>query len=221
MHKAMKKVNRGTIMLVAGALVLGGALAGLVQAASSIYSFTARGTITSVDESNKTIKVSVEKAEGKGKEDLEGSSRELKVGTAKVFKSVNGKDKRGTYHNLAIGQEIGFKGVANTDDTFTLSFIRIHERAFSVIGLLQEHDQSAKTLKISVISSTYKPATYKKGTEITMSYTDDSTFKAYKAGEISFGDVNADAQRVKVTGTINNSSDWKVTNLWNNYKATK
>lgn len=217
----MKKILMAS--LVAAVVLAAGLLWFKAQAASIKYSFIARGVITDVDEGSKTIKVDVTKAEGRGKDDMEGENIEMITNKAKVYKVVNAKDKRVTYHTLAMGQEIGIKGVANSDDTFTLSFIRINERKFSVVGLLQEHTKGTKTFKISVISSTFKPATYKKGTEVTMTYTDNATFyaKPNSKEELAPNDLSADAQRVKLTGTIENSNDWKVTSLWNNYKASK
>lgn len=211
---------RSGLVVAVVALVAGVALHQNAQAASNVYSFVARGIITDFDEGGKTIKVDVTKVDGKGKSDLEGNNTEFVIGSAKVFKVASGKDTRATYHKLAIGQEIGFKGVKKNDDTYNLSFIRIHQRSFAVIGLLESHDASAKTLKILVTSSTYKPGTYKKGTEITMSYKDDSTFyEKTTANPVAFSEVNADAQRVKVTGSITSASTWEVAKLWDHYKG--
>lgn len=190
------------------------------QAAGDKYKFTARAIITSVDEANKSFKADVSKATGdKAHDNMEGSNIEFKTGTAKVFKSIGGKDKRGTYHNFAVGQEVGLKGVAKADDTFVLDFARIHERSFSVVGLLKNHDTSAKTLKISVITSSYKVSTYTKGTEITMSYRDqDTTFysKTTKT-PVVFTDVKANDQKVKVSGYLEKASTWQVTELIDGY----
>lgn len=190
------------------------------QAAGDKYTFTARAIITSVDEANKSFKADVTKATGdKARDNMEGSNIEFKTGTAKVYKSIGGKDKRGTYHNFAIGQEVGLKGAAKADDTFELTFARIHQRSFNVIGLLQNHNETAKTLKISVITSNYKPGTYVKGTEITMNYKDvDTTFysKSTKL-PVSFDQVDANSQKVKVSGYIENASTWQVTQLIDGY----
>lgn len=188
------------------------------RAGGTKYIFTARGVITQFDEANKTIKVDITKAEGKNKSDLEGTNREFIVKNAKVVKQVNGKDVRVTYHNFVIGQEVGVKGAAKDDDTFDISFARIHDRAFTVVGLLEAHNKTTKTLKILVTTSTYKPSTYKKGTEITMSYTDDSKFKNTNGtSEVSFSDLNTNDQKVKLTGTIENSGTWKVKTLIDGY----
>lgn len=202
-------------LLAAGLLVVPSA-----QAAGIKYSFVARGTITDVDEAAKTIKVDVEKVDGRGKGDMEGENIEFQVGAAKVVKVASGKDKPVTYHNLAIGQQVGMKGIAkdDSDDTFVTSFVRIQNRDFTVIGLMESLDKSAKTTKISVITSTYKPTVYKKGTNITMTYTNDTTFYENNA-ERDIADINADAQRVKITGTIKNTNTWQISKLWNKHKG--
>ncbi len=210
----------GVMLVALGALVVGALHVASAHAANSVYSFVARGIITDVDQANKTIKVDVTKVDGKGKADLEGNNTEFVLtSTTKVLRVMNGRDKGVTYKNLAIGQEVGFKGVKKDDDTYVLSFVRIHERLFQVLGLLEEMDTAAKTVKISVISSTYKPKTYPKGTEITMSYNDDTKFRNASTA-ISIGDVNADAQKVKVWGYIENSNTWKVITLWDKYKGS-
>lgn len=192
------------------------------QAAGDKYMFTARAIITSVDEANKSFKADVTKATGdKARDNMEGSNIEFKIGTAKVYKSIGGKDKRGTYHNLAIGQEVGLKGAAKDNDTFEVTFARIHQRSFNVTGLLKNHNETAKTLKISVITSSYKPATYTKGTEITMNYKDvDTTFysKSTKL-PVSFDQVDANNQKIKVSGYIENASTWQVTQLIDGYNG--
>lgn len=202
------------IALVAGALYMTRATA------SSVYNFTARGVVTAFDNAGKTVKVDVTKVDGKGKEDLEGNTTEFTVGSAKTMKMVNGKDKRVTYHNLEIGQEIAFKGTKNDDDTYSLTFIRINDRSFSMVGLLEGFSTSAKTIKISIISSTYKPAQYHKGIEVNMVYNDDTKFKSGSTYIVA-SDVNADAQKVKVTGVLKDSATWRVNLLQDKYKANK
>lgn len=198
------------------ALLVGGLYVYSTQAASAVYSFVARGTISQFDETNKTIKVAVTKVDGKGKDDLEGNTTEFIIdSTAKVLKVASGKDARVTYHNLALGQEVAFKGVKKDNDTYVLSFIRINDRSFQIIGTLESLTKGTKTMKITVTSSTYKPTTYPKGSNITMTYTDDTVFRK-DSTNISTVDLNADAQKVKVWGYIDGST-WKVTQLWNNY----
>ena len=209
----------GTALAVAAILFL----ASSANAANSVYSFTARGTISDDNEPDKTIKVDITKVVGKeqAKTDLDGENKEFKVGTAKVLRVVQGKDKSATYKTLAIGQEIGFKGVKKDDDTFVLTFIRIHDRNFTVIGTLDALDKSANTLTVLATNSTYKPATYKNGAKINMSYTDDITF--YEKGNIerAESDISMDNQKVKLVGVIKNSSTWEVLKFYNKHKGNK
>ncbi|MBI3256123.1 MAG: hypothetical protein HYZ63_04085 [Candidatus Andersenbacteria bacterium] len=218
----MKKMFFGAATF-AFAMVAALALTNTADAANTAYSFIARGTITDDNETDKTIKVDITKVDGKAqaKTDLEGENKELKVGTAKVLRVVQGKDKSATYKTLAIGQEIGFKGVKKDDDTFVLSFIRIHERNFTVIGTLDALDKSANTLTVKAINSTYKPTIYKNGAKINMTYTDDIIF--YEKGNIerAESDINMDNQRVKLVGVIKNSSTWEVLKFYNKHKGNK
>ena len=208
---------------VAFAMVATLALTNTADAANTVYAFTARGTISDDNETDKTIKVDITKVVGKeqAKTDLDGENKEFKVGTAKVLRVVQGKDKSATYKTLAIGQEIGFKGVKKDDDTFVLTFIRIHERNFTVIGTLDALDKSANTLTVLATNSTYKPATYKNGAKINMSYTDDITF--YEKGNIerAESDISMDNQKVKLVGVIKNSSTWEVLKFYNKHKGNK
>jgi hypothetical protein len=105
-----------------------------------------------------------------------------------------------------------------------VNFIRISDRSFTVVGNLEAWDTNANTLTILVISSTYQPAKYKnKSVKVDMVYGDDYTtlykMDGKKAVAVSEGDINADAQKVKVTGTITGTNTWKVTKLWDNYKG--
>ncbi len=210
------------LVLLLGLLAVG------TNAASVRYKFTARGTVTHVDLVNDSFKIDVSKATSTSKsanekafDDLEGKNKEFKIGSgAKFYKVVNGKDKRVTEANLAVGQEVGLKGEALDNDTYEITFGRIHDRAFTVVGLIKEHNKTARTIKVLFTTSTYKPATYKKGTEITMDYPEDATFYAKTtATPVVFSDVDADDQKIKVTGTIENSSTWKIKTLINNYKG--
>lgn len=204
----------GLLALFAGILFI---YSPSTQAANNRYTFTARGIVTHVDAVNKTIKLDVTKAPGKALDDLEGKNKEFKVSDAIFYKRVGDKDQRVTMSHVKVGQEVGIKGAAKDDDTYVLTFVRVHDRSFSVVGLLQHHDKANKTLKISVISSTYKPSTYTKGTVITMDYTNDAVFRI-STTEMSFNDIDANDQKTKVTGTITNSSTWDVKTLFSGYK---
>ncbi|MEK7556970.1 MAG: hypothetical protein AAB538_03260 [Patescibacteria group bacterium] len=190
------------------------------RAAGAKYTFTARVIVTGVDQANKSFKADVTKAvPTKAKDDIEGRNVEFKAGTAKVVKVFNGLDKAATYKNIQIGQELGIKGTAKDNDTYELSFVRIHDRGFKVVGLLQKHDETNRELTILVTSSTYKPTTYKKGTLIVMKYFEsNSTFysKSTKT-PVSFSVVKANNQKVQVTGTFTSSNTWEVASLIDGY----
>lgn len=217
----MKKALFGSGIALA-ALVLAAGVVPTAQAASVKYNFTAKAIVTDVDLGEKTIKADVKKVVGKGQE-MQDNNIEFEIDKAKVYKIVKGKDVRVTYKNFAIGQEIGIKGTAYADDedTYTLSFARIHDTSFTMIGLLQEFDKDAKTLRLQIVSSEYRPNNYKKGQNVNMVFTDDTKFKVKNTIDITPSDVNADAQRVKVSGTIESGNTWKVKSFWDKYKGSK
>lgn len=207
------------VIVVAGVAVWGPGS----RAAGAKYTFTARVIVTSVDQATKSFKADVTKAvPTKAKDDIEGRNVEFKAGTARVVKVFNGLDKAVTYKNIQIGQELGIKGTAKDDDTYELSFARIHDRGFMVVGLLQKHDKTNRELTILVTTSTYKPATYKKGTLIVMKYFEsNSTFysKSTKT-PVNFSAVDANNQKVKVTGTFTSSNTWEVSSLIDGYSGS-
>lgn len=217
----MKKlyIASGIAAVVVGALVVTSLT---TSAATDRYSFTARGIITAVDKNAKTIKVDVTKAiGGKSIDDLEGKNKEFKLDDAKFYQYSNTtkKDTRVTIGALKIGQEIGFKGTAKTDDTYHLSFVRIHDRSFTVVGLIKEHNETARTVKILFNSSTYKPTTYKAGTQVSMSYPENATFyEKNTKTPVSFNFVDPNDQKVQVNGTIENASTWKIKTLIDHFK---
>lgn len=218
----MKKVFLLAVIAAISVAVVVGALK--TQAASDRYKFTARGIITTVDKNKETIKVDVNKATGgKSVDDLEGKTKEFKLDDAKFYQynATTKKDKRVTIGALVIGQEIGFKGTARTDDTYPLTFVRIHDRSFTVVGLIKGHTEGTRIIKILFNSSTYKPSVYKQGTEISMEYPEDATFyeKTTKT-PITFGTVKANDQKVKVTGTIEGANTWKIKTLIDHYKGS-
>ena len=215
-------------LLVAAVALLGavGFSAQSAHAATKVYPIVVRGIVTDFDEGGKTFKLDVTKAEPKRAEaDLDSGNVEFTLNSnVKVVKNANGKDKPVTYHNLAIGQEIAFKGFKMDDDTYLVNFIRISDRSFTMVGNLEAWNTTANTLKLLVIRSTYQPAKYvKKNVEVNMVYGDDYTTLYTMSGNtavpVSEGDINADAQKVKVTGYITGTNTWKVTKLWNNYKG--
>lgn len=200
----------GVIVIAAVALY-----AGFSSAAGDRYSFTARGVITFINDDN-SIDVSVTHVSGKGEDDLKGAKRAFKtVSTTKYYKVVSGKDKRVTRSNLAVGQEIGFKGIAKDDGSYVITWLRVHDRTFTVIGKLKDVDRGLKEYKVSVTTSTYRPGTYN-GKDVIMNYGGNTKFTSggveRNADEVKVGD-----QKVKITGTVTDHGKWEITTLIDNY----
>jgi FlaG/FlaF family flagellin (archaellin) len=209
-------VGVGSLAII-GVLVLGAAQ---VSAATDRYNFIIRGIITEIDTESKTITVDVTAAPGKAFDDLSSKSQVFQVKDTKFFKREGTKDKRVTLSRLAVGQELGIKGVAKNDDKYYITWLRIHDRTFSVVGELNEHLTDTKTLKIYITHSSYKPGKFQKS-EVTMTYDDNSKFKNNSGGEVVFDDVDANNQRVKVTGTVTGTNTWEVSTLSDGYTKTK
>lgn len=217
-------ISRTGMLAAAFALIFSAGATSSVHASTVVYSFVARGIVTDFDNSAGTAKIDITKVQNKGKQDLLDNNTEFIVKNAKtVYKVVNGKDKRVTYHNLAIGQEVGIKGVKMNDDTYVVSFIRIEDRTFTAVGNLEEYNDDNHTMTLLMVRSTYKPQAYNKSRNVRVDMVFGDDYSTFYTGNgktaISFDDVKADAQKVKVMGYITDKNTWKVTKLWNEYKG--
>lgn len=195
-------------------VVLAAWYAAFGYAAGDRYSFVARGVITFINDDN-SLDVSVTHVTGKGEDDLKGVKKTFKtVSTTKYYKIVSGKDKRITRKNLAAGQEIGFKGVAKDDDSYVITWLRVHDRTFTVVGKLKDVDRGLKEYKVAVTTSTYRPDTYN-GKDVVMAYGGNTKFTSggveRNADEVKVGD-----QKVRITGKID-SNRWEIETLADNY----
>ena len=199
-------------VIIIAAVVL---YAGFSRAAGDRYKFVARGVITFINDDN-SLDVSVTHVTGKGEDDLKGAKRTFKtVSTTKYYKVASGKDKRITRRNLAVGQEIGFKGVAKDDGSYVITWLRVHDRSFTVIGKLKDVDRGLKEYKVAVTTSTYRPGTYN-GKDVIMNYGGNTKFTSggveRNADEVKVGD-----QKVRITGTVTDHGKWEISTLQDNY----
>lgn len=200
-----------------GALVIAGVslYAGFTSAAGDRYNFVARGIISKIEDDG-ALHVSVTHVTGKGEDDLKGVNRLFKtVTTTKYYKNTGGKDKRVTKRNLVVGQEVGFKGVAKEEDSYVITWLRIHDRAFTVVGKLKDVDRGLKEYKVSVTTSTYRPGTYN-GKDVIMNYGGNTKFTSggveRNADEVKVGD-----QKVRITGTVSDHGKWEISTLQDSY----
>ncbi|MDA1169146.1 MAG: hypothetical protein O3A36_02300 [bacterium] len=217
-------ISLSSMAVAVFALVASAALPSSAHAATNVYSFIARGIVTDFDVNAGTAKIDITKVAGKGKLDLVGNNTEFIVKNAStVYKRVAGKDKRVTYRNLAIGQEVGIKGVKKDNDTYVVSFIRIEDRSFVAVGNLEAFNKNAHTMTVLMVSSTYKPTLYNKSknVKVNMVFGDDYTTFYNHNGKvaISADAINADAQKVRLIGYVTDKNVWKVTKMWNLYKG--
>lgn len=201
----------GGAFLLAGLLFVG---AVTIDAATDRYKFVARGTVTAVDGTLKTVTVSVTHITGKGESDLKGKTIVFKGASAKIYKTADGKEKRIKLTNIAVGDELTMKGVAKSDDTYVLTWVRVNARSFELIGTLKSHDTALKRLTIAAKTSSYKPTTYK-GKDVVVKYSDSTKFiangKEVNADEIAKGD-----HKVKVSGKIV-GNEWEADRFIDNF----
>lgn len=200
----------GVIIIAAVALY-----AGFSHASGDRYSFTARGVITQVND-DKSLDITVSEVSAKGVDDLKGVNQTFRtVTSSKYYKVVSGKDKRVTVNSLTAGQEVSFKGVAKDDDAYIVTWLRINDRSFSVIGTLKDVNRTNKTYTVAVKTSTYKPSTYN-NKDVVMNYGGNTVFTS-QGSPREADDVTSGEQRVKVTGKITDFGKWEIERLYDNY----
>lgn len=214
-----------SLFSIAAVIALAGsALPSSAHAASNVYSFIARGIVTDFDVNAGTAKIDITKVADKGRLDLVDNNTEFIVKNAStVYKRVANKDVRVTYRNLAVGQEVGIKGVKKDDDTYVVNFIRIEDRSFVAVGNLEAFDENAHTMRVLMVSSTYKPTQFNKSrnVKVNMVFGDDYTTFYNHNGKVAISAdvINADAQKVRLFGYVTDKNVWKVTKMWNLYKG--
>lgn len=211
-------VESRTIKLAGGAsLLLGLLLIGAIsiEAATDRYKFVARGTVTVVNSEQKSLTVSITHITGKGESDLKGKTQTFKGSAAKVFKTgADGKDKRIKITNVAVGDEVLMKGVAKSDDTFVLTFVKVNIRSFELVGTLKEHNQTLKRLTITVKTSSYKPTVYK-NKDVVVKYSGSTKFSS-GGRDINADEVVKGDHKVKVSGKIV-GNEWEADKFIDNY----
>lgn len=206
---ALKVAVGGTFIAVFALLAAVG-----VQAATDRYKFVARGTVTAIDGTLKTVTVSVTHITGKGETDLKGKTQVFKGSTAKVYKTAAGKDVRIKLTNIAVGDELTMKGVAKSDDTYVLTWAHVNARSFELVGTLKNHDTALKRLTIAAKTSSYKSATYK-NKDVVVKYSGSTKFWS-NGKELNADDIVKGDQKVKVSGKIV-GNEWEADKFIDNY----
>lgn len=209
--KISKSLAFGAVALVGvGALVA----AMSVQAATDRYKFVARGTVTAVNGTLKTVTVSITHITGNGKTDLAGTTPVLKASSAKIYKIAGGKDVRIKLTNIAIGDELVVKGVAKSDGTYTLTWARVHTRSFALVGTLKAHDKALKRLTVATTSSSYRPTTYN-NKDVVVKYSSSTKFTSGGV-DVNADEINKGDHKIKVTGKVV-GNDWEADTFIDNY----
>lgn len=215
-HQPVKH-HHAAVALTAAVLVVAVALIGaFTKAADDRYRFVARGVITEIED-DKSLHISISHITGNGVDDLRGVNRLFKtVSTTKYYKVSAGKDKPVKVTNVAVGQEVGFKGIAKDDGSYVVTWLRIHDRAFTIVGKLKGVDRSLKWYKVAVTTSTYRPGTYD-GTDVIINYGGNTVFQTNTGVSREADEVKAESQTAKITGTVGDHNRWEMTKLIDGY----
>ncbi len=216
MKKLFLAVGALTVALAAVA-----AFSSVAQASSDKYNFTARGIVMKVDKTAKTVTVSITHTSGAATEDLAGVSQELNVNGATFYKyDAKGKKVRTTLGNVPVGNEVVIKGAKRGEDRFNVSELTVNPNAFSIVGNVQGQDTDAKTMTVNVTSSTYKESALK-GKDVVFYYGTNTVFRNAQMHEINSDELDANQERVKMTGTVTNGSKFEVLTVVDGYAKTK
>lgn len=208
--------------LLGGAIV---AVAGVISvttafASNDTYKFVVRGNVEEVDRANNTVTLNVKHASAQAADDLAGDTVEFNVNGAKVYKWVDGKKVRVTLGGVPAGYEVVMEGAKRSEGRFNVSKITVNDNTFSIVGILKDHDESNKTLKVEISYTSYKSAIFKNKT-ITLTYGGNTKFYTREGSEIQVEDFDEDDQQIKITGIVTSGSKWESAKVWDNYQKAK
>ncbi|MEK7499845.1 MAG: hypothetical protein AAB649_04540 [Patescibacteria group bacterium] len=209
-------------------LVIGGAVVAIAAVAFSIpalassdsYKFLIRGNVTEVDKANKTITVVSTHTSANAQDDLAGELVEFNTSAAKIYKWVNGKKVRVTLGGVPVGHEVVMEGAKRSEGRFNVSKITVNDNAFTVVGILRNHNTSDKTLKVDVSYSSYKSAAVV-DKRITFQYAGNTKFYSRTGAEITKEDLGDGDQNIKVVGIVTNGNKWEALKVTDDYAKAK
>jgi len=188
-------------------------------AASTRYTFTARGIVTAINYENNTATIAGTWASNKGVADIVGHTLIYNVKGAKCYKIESGKKNRATItKTLAVGRTVSYTGLAKSDDTYRITSLVANESSFTIQGKLKDHDLGKKLLVIKVTKSTFNPAKYV-NKDVALTYGTSMQFKNSTGKlDVNADEVDANNQKVKVDVVVENGN-WIAKSLWNEYRG--
>lgn len=207
----------GGALVVAAALVLSSP----ALAASNTYNFTIRGDVTTVDKTSKTLTVYPRHVSPLAQNDLAGVKTEFNASGAKFYKyDAKGKKVRITLGSVPVGNEVVVKGAKRGEDRYNISEVTVNSNMFSIVGTVKDQDTVNKTIKIEILSSTYKEAQLK-GKTITTYYSGSTSFRNENNVTINADELSNDDERAKLTGIVTNNSKFEVGTVIDGYQKSK
>lgn len=135
--------------------------------------------------------------------------------STKYYKYVNRKKVRTSHSAVRLGHEVVLKGNV-VSGSYKVTELTINDRSFSITGTVNDVNKDAKTIKVTVKTSTYKQPNIK-DKNITMTY-NSKTVCMQGGKEIGCSEIDGNGQKIKVEGGVVGVNDsYELTKVWNKY----
>lgn len=201
---------------IAGVIALAFAVGLISHSAKAANTFVVRG-IADVKLTNSAIYVTSTYASPSNiREDVLQKNIGYSLSSStKYYKYVNKKKVRTSHSAVRLGHEVVLKGNV-VSGSYKVTELTINDRTFSITGTVNDVDKDAKTIKVTVKTSTYKQPNIK-GKNITMKY-NSKTVCMQAGSEIGCSEIDGESQKIKMEGGVVGVSDsYELTKVWNKY----
>lgn len=179
------------------------------------YSFVIRGVTDLKAPTKSVIYVTVTNATSKAVPETLHLNLGYSIGTAKIYKIINGVKKPTLSTQIKMGDEVVMKG-NKIGGTFKVSEVTINERTFDLVGKVKDINTDVKRMRVLVGHSTYRNAGIK-NKEITLTYTGATTCKRL-GSSVACSTVDSKDQLIRAKGSVTGENQvYTLTNLWDNY----
>ena len=184
--------------------------------ASTNYAFVLRGVTDIKAPTKGVVYVTVTNASAKAATETVGVNLGYSIGTAKIYKVINGVKTPVSWKQIKIDNEVVMKGT-KVGGTFKVSELVINDRSFDLVGKVTDINTDVKTITVNVIHSTYREAGLK-GNDVTLKYTGDTLCKRL-GSDVACSTVDAIHQVIRAKGAVTGENQvYTLTNFWDNYK---
>ena len=213
----MKLLSLPTKIGIAGIGVFAFALVFATPAfASTNYSFVLRGVTDIKAPTKGVVYVTVTNASAKAASETVGVNLGYSIGTAKIYKIINGIKQPASWKQIKMDDEVVMTG-NKIGATFKVTQLVINDRSFDLVGKVTDINTDVKTITVNVIHSTYREAGIKTH-EVTLKYTGDTSCKRL-GSDIDCSTVDVRHQVIRAKGSVTGENQvYTLTNFWDNYK---